>query len=678
VTIRLSSIAATRDAAGPVGSRVTRARQDAGLSVKELSARLDLPLWRVEQIEEGGGDVHLIPAIAAATGKAPDWFLSDEGGDRADHPQQALDRSTRDRFVRRLQRSRSQPESPGFGASGARVAQARQEAGLSQKALAADLGLPLWRIERIERGDEAPGAQLGGIAARTGRDEQWFVEPAECERAAGEAATSQPTEAAPASGDAVTSSPLWTPTARRNLVLSSITLLVTIRFFTEGLHILPAPTKLVDIPLLVVLAIAAAIVPSPRNELLGFRYVAPAAVFLVIAFVSVLTNLGRVAPGPVLLFLYGFLAPVVVYVSVYRLWPAGNVLSLSRLLVALAGLQFLVVLLIDLPRFLGSRNPDVVSGTFGDNPYQLVWFLLVTAAVLAATYTFEGKRLAARLAPLFLFATLATILLAQYRALLFTMAVTALLVLFLLGSVRARGAVAGALVAVTFLVTLLYLSSAFPQLKYASTTKTLTGDPMLYLSKRGEAAGGIANLYSDDPRFMLTGTGPGTFSSRAWVTFADPTGKGDVGVGVKSRETRNQVYETDVSTKYVLPRLQRSEIIEGSRAVTTPYSSYLALLAEVGVFGFVVLMFIYGAAFRQVLRRTTQQLRAAAPQDPLPGLLLGCTVGFFILLQMGILGNWFEVTRLTFILWTLFAVVTKEVDARGSSAAPASLLGPAG
>ena len=45
-------------------------------------------------------------------------------------------------------------------------------------------------------------------------------------------------------------------------------------------------------------------------------------------------------------------------------------------------------------------------------------------------------------------------------------------------------------------------------------------------------------------------------------------------------------------------------------------------------------------------------------------VLLGSTAGFFVLLQMAVLDNWWEVTRLTFILWAVLAVAAKEFSAR--------------
>src|SRR5205085_46988 len=172
--------------------------------------------------------------------------------------------------------------------------------------------------------------------------------------------------------------------------------------------------------------------------------------------------------APMLVFIYGFLAPVGVYAAVYRLWPVGNVISLSRLLVALGVIQLVVVFTIDLRRFISrGHNPDLISGTFGTNAYQLVFFLLIVMGVLAGIFACEPGRLAARLAPVLFVLILATVFLAQYRALLVTTAVTALVIAFLLGP-HARGIVAAVLIIASLVLTLRYVSSRFPQLKFAS------------------------------------------------------------------------------------------------------------------------------------------------------------------------------------------------------------------
>jgi hypothetical protein len=200
----------------------------------------------------------------------------------------------------------------------------------------------------------------------------------------------------------------------------------------------------------------------------------------------------------------------------------------------------------------------------------------------------------------------------------------------------------------------------------------------LYFSKRLGVAEDVGKLYTDNPRFILTGTGPGTYSSRAWYLF-QPASRSKKGLGVQTAS--DDGYQTDVSRKYVQPRLQQgtAESVGGSYAPTSPFSSYTALLAEVGMLGFAAMALIYVGAFLHSMRMTIRSLKRPSPQDSLPGLLLGCTAGFFVLLQLAILENWWEVTRLTFIFWALLAVATKEFAARygrSASESPGGAVSP--
>jgi hypothetical protein len=196
---------------------------------------------------------------------------------------------------------------------------------------------------------------------------------------------------------------------------------------------------------------------------------------------------------------------------------------------------------------------------------------------------------------------------------------------------------------------------------------TLERKPGFYLSKRLKAAESVVHLYNDHPRFMLTGTGPGTFSSRAWQTFAKAESKSKS--NVQGRYVRaltgGAVYHTDVADKYVVPL--EAGTVEGSAALTSPFSSYVSLLAEVGIAGFVLVVGVYLVATACAVRLTSQILGSSAAGGPLPALCMACAIGFFVLLQMGFLENWLEVTRVTFVVWMLFAVITKE--ARGEARA---------
>jgi DNA-binding XRE family transcriptional regulator len=546
------------------------------------------------------------------------------------------------------------------GSVGQRIAQARRGLGLTQKNFAERVGISLWMLDRIESGAADAANHLSNIARVTGRSEASFGRVA--------------TYGGPSTGEsrlmaASVSSFRIHPVPGRDLVLGSIAVLVLIRFLTEVVHVIPRALNFVDIPILGALAFAALLRPrrDPPRQPSYMRLAMPATLFVAIGVVATVSNLSRVEPGPAGVFLYSFLAPFAVYAAVYRLWPAGQALTMSRLLVGLGLAQLAVVFVLDVPRFVRDHNPDLISGTFGTNQYQLVFFLLVLTGLLAGVFTFEKRRFAARFAPLLSVLILVTVFLAQYRALLATTFLTVLFLGLLLG-VRGRGIVTGAFVGLAFVSALLLVTQKYPNLRFGPTVSTLTRNPGFYVSKKLHTASNVLRLYSDTPRFMVTGTGPGTFSSRGWQTFANAgsTSRSNVQGRYVRAFTGDGHYHTDVSDKYVTSTYHPAAVVQGSRALFSPYSDYLSLLAEVGVFGFLTILLVYARALVRSTRLTLRLTTTSYAGDPLPALAIASTVGLFVLVQMAILDNWLEVTRLTFLTWALLAVTHREMDARRS------------
>jgi hypothetical protein len=455
----------------------------------------------------------------------------------------------------------------------------------------------------------------------------------------------------------------------RNLVLASMVLLVTIRFFTEVVAVLPRAANFIDIPIFVTLVAAAilgyAVPPRKRRWSVDLSLLALA--FIAIASLSVAANSGRIAVAPVLVFIYGFVSPLAVFVSAYSLWPPGHILSMSRMIVALGIVQLAVVGVVDVPLFMRTHNPDDISGTFGTNAYQLVFFLLVLISLVAGIATVEPTRSISRFAPILVIGALLTIFLAQYRTLLIGTAI-AILVTGALVSRRKRGLLVAGFVAISFGFSLYYTATHLPVLKLNSAVSALSSDPSTYVSGRLRVAKNVFRMYGDMPSAVLLGTGPGTYSSRAWQTFATTTtastSRANVAKNYVSIVAGGTTYSTDVSEKYVLPQAREGAIIQGSKAVSTPYSSYTTLLAEVGVIGFAVMCFVYIAALVYCWRSARTELTTPTVGDPLPALALATTVGFLTLVQLGFFENWLEVTRVTFMVWMMLAVVMKERDAR--------------
>ncbi|MCA1726248.1 MAG: hypothetical protein LC722_00900 [Actinobacteria bacterium] len=459
----------------------------------------------------------------------------------------------------------------------------------------------------------------------------------------------------------------------RNLVLLSLVAVVIVRLFTEVVSVLPRFMQFIDVPVLAGLVLYLAI--SDRTERSRTRtppwFGVPVLMFVALWAVSTVVNVSRVSPLPALLFLYGFVSPVLLFWIVYRIWPIGEALSLSRVFVALGVLQFAVVVFIDLPRFFaGGTNPDLISGTFGENAYQLVYFLLLFGALVSGIIMFEPGRAAARIGPALIGAAFLVIFLAQYRALLVTTALAVVFTGITIGTVRGRGALIAAASLAALFLTFFYVGSRFPLLRFDRAIQAIQQNPEALVAAKVGAGGDVMRMLSENPGFVVTGSGPGTYSSRAWRTFAllgTVGSHADVAGEYVQALTGPAGFRTDVSQRYIAPRLITTGIL-GSYALALPFSSYLALLAETGVLGLITVISVYVVSMTRSRRMAVATMRVALPGDPLPALLLAASVGFFALLQMAVLENWLEVTRVTFPTFILLGVGVKEY--RGRSEAP--------
>ena len=539
-----------------------------------------------------------------------------------------------------------------------RISAARRQAGLTQRELADRLGTSLWAIEQIESGRHDPRRYAARIEQALGRETGSLL-------AAGLTAE----RSAPHPKAARVPSVMAPDLLGRDLVLITFAIMITIRFFTESIALLPAAGNFVDVLLLPILLAAVAFMPSLRSGP-GSRpspYSLLALAFVAICAISVVLNSSRVAYAPVLLFIYGFIGPILFYLATYRLWPVGQAMSLSRVVVALGVLQFFVIAIFDLPTFVSSRNPDEIVGTFGGNAYQLVFFLLVFAALVAGISVFEPQRRVARFAPLIFGATFLVIFLAQYRALLVSTVLTLIVIVLMLRYASGKGVLVAAAIVLTFAVGLGYVSTRLPELKFLPTIEAISSDPGSFVTARFAPANDVASLYGDDTAFIATGTGPGTFSSRAWRTFAevgDAASAEGAAQPYASALTGGEAYHTDVSDRYVVPRASTARAVLGSTALTSPFSSYIALLAEVGVIGFVLMLTIYARATLHSWNVANLMVRTRPSADPLPALAMATFVAFLLLLQLAFLENWWEVARVTVPSWMMLAVCTKEFAAR--------------
>jgi hypothetical protein len=527
------------------------------------------------------------------------------------------------------------------------IAGARREANLTQVELAERIGIGTWQLDRIEHGRLDPAGYLDAIGEALGQ-------PIAVRRPR----VAKATEAHAGPIPVVEAAGL-----RRLLVVGSLVVLILVRFFTETVGVLPNGATFIDIPVFLLLVLAVSIFAGddePRARF-GRNEMLLAGAFLGWSALSAIVNLGRVAPAPVVLFLYGFVAPVGIGVAVHRLWPPGNTRYLANVLLALVVIQLLVVVGIDTPRYISSRNPDVISGTFGENGYQLVTFLIAIIAGFGAAMAHDKGSPFARAGLILIGPCVVTMIFVQYRVMIVVLVLTAVVIVPLITGRRARGALAVLIVGGLFVFGLQFVLANFSELKYGGAIDSVKSDRSQLIGLRADVALNVADLYADKPRYMFTGTGPGTFSSRAWRTFADtrqvrtassaPVAKALLGGGS---------YHTDVADKYTVKSYNAPTIVSGSSAVSQPFSSYAALAAESGLPGLAIMTAIWIMGMVRAVRIAAARVRRKALRDPvLPVAIMAATL-FVVLLQLAVIENWWEVTRITFLAWALLAIAGRE------------------
>lgn len=426
------------------------------------------------------------------------------------------------------------------------------------------------------------------------------------------------------------------------------------RFVSARVPSLSGWANFLDYPLLVLFGAYVLLTIRDRPALkvrTGFGPLTLAFVLLI--GISALANLDRLHPGAFTLFVVNFLEPLAYMALAYALAPRPPVATfLVKVLLLIGWLQIAVVGIVDLPVFLAQHNPDMIVGTFTGNPYQLTFFLL-TWNILILSRLLTLPSVIARWASVLAVQTIILVifLLAQFRSILpfavFTWGLTYLIV--------SRHWVQGILAAVVGLVLLGTLFSAvnvlLPELRWQETLQLTERSDETVNSGKVQAVLNYGSLVADQPQVLLIGTGPGTYTSRGFRTFS-MAGRDDVANRLYRNLFHTDYYTTDVAQRYVLPVINLWAF--GSATAAVPWFSYLSLPAELGVPGLLLVLAMYFKAIANCWKPARQ------PGD-LGLLARWVLIALILLLQMGFLENWLEVSRLTVPIWTMFGVLLAQI-----------------
>ncbi len=443
-------------------------------------------------------------------------------------------------------------------------------------------------------------------------------------------------------------------------VLGFVFLILTSRFFTETIAVAPKGIDLLDVAIIPLLCSLALVKDYSRgiDRVLHKRLLYLVVAFVALSILSSLVNHSRTGFGPLLLFVFGMLEGPLLFLCLNRLIRDKNLFGeqTARFINLLLIAEMAVVLLISYPRTIATGNPDLMSGTFGNNSYQFTALLIIIGGY------FVGKQYA-RPRALYIalgiqFFVIMTFLLLQYR--------TAVPGFFLAYAILVGILYGKRFIRLAAIVTPIVLITYFGFSRIATSNLDLKYEDLIVLSEdlgllteygKFLSYSNTLDMYSDHPLTLLFGTGPGTYVSRANYTFtveiAASQGKGVGGIITSIFGDKN--YFTDVHMQYINP-LYNLETLFGSMQINNPNSSILAAAGELGLPG----LFVLGAIYVVALRRSLRFLKyARRERDPLLlPLASALVIGMIYLILISPLDNYMEIARVTIPNWLLFWTVS--------------------
>lgn len=447
--------------------------------------------------------------------------------------------------------------------------------------------------------------------------------------------------------------------------------MLTTRFFSETLGILPKGADLIDlivipffIPVMVALFAMRVQKSGQIDNKLHNSLVRLVLFYLSISLISFIANYQRVNLPPAVLFLFGMLEGPILFILLNRLIKDKKKFgkTMSRFINFIVIVEFCAVIFVNIPMFVESGNPDVMSGTFGNNSYQFSVFLIIIGGYflgkLLTTSNFTYK-IYGIIIQIFV---LGTFILLQYRSAVpaFFLAY-GIVFIMLYGKKFIRLAALGTILALMIYGGFYFVSSQDYKLRYEDLLDVASKPSDAVNYGKVIAFKNTAIMFTEHPQMIVFGSGPGNFISRANYTFTIELNQNITkGVGFIIRKFfGNKEFSSDVFKTHI-EKLYYMDALFGSVQLNNPNSSLLAPLAETGFLGFIC----FGGIYLILIKKSKEYFqfsRKNADKHLLP-LATALFMGVLYLIFLAPLDNYLEIGRITLFIWFLFWVVNSLVE----------------
>jgi hypothetical protein len=457
------------------------------------------------------------------------------------------------------------------------------------------------------------------------------------------------------------------------LLYALLILNVTLRFFTNGLGLIPRIFNVVDIGIVGVLFLIflnSRAAGTSRADgtviirrLTWFGFVLLAGSLLNLKYIYLPAALSQV----VMLF-----EPVALFLSLINLpLSEADILKYIRILRRLIVLEISIGIL-QIPIYLKTGDSEALMGTFQHNAEQYAAFLLIGVFFFVGMWKVNPGRAKRYFLPIV--AVLVMIVCIDNKASWLGLLVSLAFVLHKVGVFRSQflrrfGPV---ILLVILSVTGVFVVSRFSHTlyKFSVLAEAWETDQFKNLGKV-KAFLDIGRSHTANPYMMIVGSGPSTFYSRACRQFYfSPTARARMYsnpdmVGSERDDSGPRQYSASNSMGGVFKQTGRTPYYDryysqseqvfaiGTIQVDSPFSPYAGLLGETGVLG----CWLYLSIYVFTLKRLWNWLEIYQGDEKIFPLIVAA-FGFLIyVLVNSIYGPFLETTRLTTILWSMIALV---------------------
>lgn len=460
----------------------------------------------------------------------------------------------------------------------------------------------------------------------------------------------------------------------QKILILFFSVFLTSRFFTETIGVAPKAIDVIDLGFVPALVALGLLLHRPTHNRREVGALSNILILVLLCIgVSALANADRLLMPAAALFSIGFLSGPLLFWGMCKTLGKGPGFDrmVTKMMMGLCVANLLVVVFINIPQFIASKNPDYISGTFGLNAYFFSGFLMIAAGYFIGLGRNGTIRTSTNIG-------IQIVIIVVYYLLQYRSALPFFLLAYVLVLVRTYNRQILKPVIAMFVVGYLVLqvgnlftTRVDTDLKYDSWVE-LVKNPGEYMTYgKFSAYTQTVLMMGDNPAAILVGVGPGNYLSRAYYTFSHELIRGtDKGVAriIDRFLGISQPRFTAISEMYMAPT--RTGAVFGSKQLSNPNSSIIAPIAEIGLLGgaIIVGMYLYLCWMGWQLVR---DVKSRAPE--LLPLACAFLTGSVYLFGLGFLDNVWEMTRATLPVWLLFYTTLnglRQRDAARAKSAP--------